>query len=167
MTLRIILATGLLAAGAAATPAFAQHAGNAFVAAYDADKNGSLTRTEYDAGRDARFKATDADGDGTITEAEYVAEYSDRLERELASFDRGEEKKAEARQRQIRQTRVRFGVIDTSKDGKIDRAEYDAIAERSFAEQDADKDGTITAADVAATAARRTAQREQREKSEQ
>ena len=166
MTLRIILAAGLIAAGAA-TPALAQHGGNAFVAAYDADKNGTLTRAEYDAGRDARFKATDANGDGAITEEEYVGEYSARLEVELASFDRGEEKKAEARQRQIRQTRVRFGVIDTNKDGKIDRAEYDAIAERSFAEQDADKDGTITPADVAATAARRTAQREQREKSEQ
>lgn len=165
MTLRIILAAGLLAAGA--SPAFAQHGGNAFVAAYDADKDGSLTRAEYDSGRAARFTATDANGDGGITEEEYVAEYSGRLELELANFDRGEEKKAEARQRQIRQTRVRFGVIDTNKDGKIDRAEYDAIADRSFAEQDADKDGTITAADVAATAARRTAQREQREKSEQ
>ena len=165
MTLRIILAAGLLASGAA--PALAQHAGNAFIAAYDTDKDGILTHAEYEAGRTARFKATDANGDGVITEDEYVAEYAARLEKELADFDRGEEKKAEARQRQIRQAHVRFGVIDTDKDGRISRAEYDAIAERSFAEQDADKDGRITAADVAATAARRTAQREQREKDAQ
>lgn len=154
---KTLLAAALIACGFAATPAFAQHEGGAFLAAYDSDKDGTLTRAEYDAAREARFKVTDANGDGSVSEDEYVAEFSGRYEQELAASGRSEEKKAEARQRQIRQTHVRFGVLDTNKDAKISPAEYHAIAQRAFAEQDADADGAITAKDVAATDARRKA----------
>ena len=115
------------------------------------------------AGRAERFKATDANGDGSLSEAEYVAEFSGRFEKDLAASNSSEEKKTEARQRQIRQTHVRFGILDTDKDGKISHAEYRAIADRTFAEQDADKDGMITARDVAATDARRKEWRAQAE----
>ena len=152
--MRIALTLAAAAASFTALPAQAQHAGNAFLAAYDSDKDGRVPRAEYDAARAARFAASDADHDGTISEAEYVGEFSARLEQQLAASGSSAEKQAEERTRQIRQTHVRFGVLDTSKDGRIDRAEYDAIAAKSFAEQDADKDGVITAADVAATAGR-------------
>ncbi|HVJ00859.1 MAG TPA: hypothetical protein VM662_01675 [Sphingomonas sp.] len=161
MTIRYTLGLATLAAGFAATPAAAQHAGDAFLAAFDTDHDGRLTRAEYDNARDVRFKATDADHDGAISEAEYVAEFSARLEQQLASSGRSEEKKKEERQRQIRQTHVRFGVLDTDKNGRIARDEYDRVAARSFAEQDADKDGVVAASDVTATAARRTAERAQ------
>jgi hypothetical protein len=151
----ILILAAAATTGFAALPARAQHAGNAFLAAYDTDRDGKLPRAEYDAARAARFAATDADKDGAISEAEYVGEFSARLERQLAASAESAAKKDEERTRQIRQTHVRFGVLDTSKDGRIDRAEYDAIADRTFAEQDADKDGVITAADVAATAAKR------------
>lgn len=153
MRIALILAAAA-AAGFVALPAQAQHAGNAFLAAYDSDKDGRVPRAEYDAARAARFAATDTDHDGAISEAEYVREFSARLEQQLAASGNSAEKQAEERTRQIRQTHVRFGVLDTSKDGRIDRSEYDAIAAKSFAEQDADKDGVITAADVAATAGR-------------
>jgi len=82
------------------------------------------------------------------------------LEQQLAASDLSEEKKTEERQRQIRQTHVRFGVLDKDKDAKMVQAEYDASGARAFAEQDDDKNGIVTAADVAATAARRLAARE-------
>jgi hypothetical protein len=143
----------------AAIPALsAPHEGNAFIHDYDTNHDGSVSRAEFDAGRTARFKATDTNGDGWVSEDEYVTEYSARLEEQLKSFDRGEEKKVEERQRQIRQTHVRFGVLDKDKDAKMQKAEYDASGARAFAEQDDDKDGSVSTSDVAATSARRTAE---------
>ena len=154
-TIAFPLALGLIVVAPALA---APHEGNAFIHDYDADHDGKVTQAEFDAGRTARYKATDTNGDGWVSEAEYVAEYSTRLEEQLKSFDRGEEKKIEERQRQIRQTHVRFGVLDKDKDGKMSKAEYDASGARAFAEQDADKDGAITSADASANAARRAAE---------
>jgi Ca2+-binding EF-hand superfamily protein len=147
----LILAAALTASPALAAP----HEGNAFIHDYDTDHDGKVTRAEFDAARTVRFKATDANGDGWVSEDEYVSEYSKRLEEQLKSFDRGEEKKVEERQRQIRQTHVRFGVLDKDKDNKMTKAEYDASGDRAFAEQDDDKDGAVTLADTKATAAKR------------
>lgn len=136
-----------------ATPAVAQHDGGAFIAAFDADHDGRLTRAEYDAGRAARFAATDTDGDGSLSEAEYVGEYTGRLERRLATSTDAEDRKTEERQRQTRQAHVRFGVLDADHDGRIARAEYDRVGTRSFDEQDGDRDGIVTTKDVATTRA--------------
>jgi len=95
-----------------------------------------------------------------VSEAEYVGEYQARLERQLATSGRSEEKKTEERQRQMRQAYVRFGVLDKDKDGKMIQAEFDASGARAFAEQDNDENGIVTAADAAATAARQLAARE-------
>jgi hypothetical protein len=158
MTCKLALAAILLTASGAAIAA--PHEGNAFIHDYDANGDGQVSRAEFDAGRAARFKATDANGDGWVSEDEYVGEYRARLEQQLAASDLNEEKKTEERQRQIRQTHVRFGVLDKDKDAKMIQAEYDASGARAFAEQDDDKNGIVTTADVAATAARRLAARE-------
>lgn len=156
MKLQLTLAAAI--ALASAGPALAApHDGASFIHDYDADHDGSVTRAEFDAGRVARFRATDANGDGWLSEAEYVGEYQTRLEAQLAKSDRDAEKKAEERQRQMRQARVRFGVLDRDKNKQMVQAEYDASGARAFAEQDADRSGTITAADVAATEAKRLA----------
>ncbi|PBN41742.1 hypothetical protein [Sphingobium sp. D43FB] len=144
----------------AGTAMAAPHEGSAFIHDYDADHDGQVSRAEFDIGRIARFKATDTNGDGWVSENEYVQEYSARLEQQLAASDRNEEKKTEERQRQIRQTHVRFGVLDKDKDGKMAQAEYDLSGARAFAEQDNDKDGIVTATDAAATAARQLVARE-------
>lgn len=152
MNLRNLLsgAAGVLAAAlAAAGPALsAPHELNAFVADYDADKDGEVTRAEFDAGRTARFAATDANGDGWVSEAEYLAEYEVRLDAKLATSDESAEDKISHRQREIRQTHVRFGVLDADKDGKMTKAEYDASGARAFAQQDRNKDSKISAADA-------------------
>lgn len=140
------MASALLTPAAVAAP----HEGGAFVKDYDTNGDGQVSRAEFDARRPARFKATDANGDGVLDENEYVGEYTARLDTQLAASTDTAEKKTEQRQRQLRQTHVRFDVLDTSKDKRIDKAEYDASGVRAFAEQDKDKDGTITTADVAA-----------------
>ncbi|MET0238391.1 MAG: hypothetical protein ABW184_00710 [Sphingobium sp.] len=155
---KLILLAAILAAPALAAP----HEGSAFIHDYDTDKDGSVSRAEFDAVRVARFKATDANGDGIVSEEEYVAEYSARLEKQLAESGETEERKAEERQRQIRQAHVRFGVLDKDKDARMVQAEYDASGARAFAEQDDDKNGIVTQADATATAARQLAAREKR-----
>jgi len=158
MKFQLTLAAALLTL--AGTAMAAPHEGSAFIHDYDADHDGKVSRAEFDNGRFARFKATDANGDGWVSEDEYVQEYSGRLEQQLADSDRNEEKKTEERQRQIRQSHVRYGVLDKDKDGKMSQAEYDFSGARAFADQDNDKDGIVTATDAAATAARRLAARE-------
>ncbi|WP_269716670.1 hypothetical protein [Caulobacter sp. NIBR2454] len=147
MTRNILIAAAF--AGLLATPALAApHALNAFVADYDADKNGEVTQAEFEAGRAARYKATDANGDGWVSDAEYLAEFEPRLDARLAKSDKSAEDKLADRQREVRQTHVRFGVLDKDKDGKMSKAEYDASGARAFAEQDKDKNGKVSAADA-------------------
>lgn len=150
------LASLVLAGSAIAAP----HGGSAFIHDYDTDHDGQVTRAEFDAARVQRFQATDANKDGWVSEDEYVSEYSARLEQQLAASNETEEKKTEERQRQIRQTHVRFNVLDGNKDKQMTQAEFDVSGARAFAEQDDDKNGVVTQADVAATAARREAQRD-------
>jgi hypothetical protein len=153
--LPLAVAAALLAGPAISAP----HEGSAFIHDYDTDHDGQVTRAEFDAVRVGRFAATDSNKDGWVSEDEYVGEYSGRLEKQLAESGESEDKKAEERQRQIRQAHVRFGVLDKDKDKKMTQAEYDASGARAFAEQDADANGIVTQADVVATAARREAER--------
>lgn len=164
MKYTFVLAALLTAATGSAVAA--PHEGSAFIHDYDTDHDGKVTRAEFDAVRAARFKATDANGDGWVSEDEYVAEYSARLEQQLAASELTEPKKVEERQRQIRQAHVRFGVLDKDKDQKMVQAEYDASGARAFAEQDNDKDGAVTQTDAAATAARQLAAREKADKAD-
>lgn len=156
MNYRLVLAA-LAATALAGTASAAPHEGNAFIHDYDTNHDNQVTRTEFDAARTARFQTTDANKDGWLSEDEYLSEYRGRLEGQLAASSQSEEKKTEERQRQIRQTHVRFGVLDKDKDNKMIKAEYDASGARAFAEQDADQDGVVTLTDTKATAARKAA----------
>jgi hypothetical protein len=152
MTLRTLLtsavsalAVALVAAGPSLS---APHELNAFVADYDANKDSEVTVAEFDAGRAVRFAATDANQDGWVSDTEYLAEYEVRLDAKLAASDESAEDKVSHRQREVRQTHVRFGVLDKDKDGQMSKAEYDASGARAFAQQDRNKDQKISAADA-------------------
>lgn len=155
MILRLVAAVTLTALAGPALAA--SHDAKTFLEEHDIDHDGQATRAEFDQLRAARFAATDTNKDGWVSDAEYLAEYSARLEQQLATSDLTAEKKDEERVRQIRQTHVRFGVLDTDKNQQMSKAEYDASGARAFAEHDEDKNGIVTASDIAATNARRAA----------
>lgn len=117
----------------------------AFIEQYDTNRDGVITRAEYDAVRDARFRATDTNRDGSLSEAEYVGEYETRLRAEY-----GSKPIDETFQRQIRQASRRFETIDRDRDLKISRAEYDRVANNTFTRADTNGDGRISPEDATA-----------------
>lgn len=60
------------------------HSVDGMLAMYDSNKDGVVTREEYEAGRAAQFAAVDSNGDGKLSYDEYVAEYASRLDQQIA-----------------------------------------------------------------------------------
>lgn len=137
----------------AAAPATAQtqptrpaggHGLDAFLGSYDANRDGQVTRAEFDAIRLQRFKAADTNGDGVLSEDEYVAEFAARLKRQY--FDEGRQPDA-AYENNIKQAHTRFGIVNRARDGKFTRAEDQAIADKTFTGLDTNGDGVVSKAD--------------------
>jgi len=120
------------------------HGLDAFLGSYDANRNGQVTRAEFDAIRLQRFQAADTNGDGVLNEAEYVAEYEGRLKRQY--FEQGRQPD-EAYANNIKQAHTRFGIVNRARDGKFTRAEDQAIADKSFTGLDSNGDGVVSKAD--------------------
>jgi Ca2+-binding EF-hand superfamily protein len=114
------------------------HTAPGFLALFDGNGDGDVTRAEFDAARDAQFKRTDTTADGALTEDEYLAEFEDRLDRHAATATGGSDK----------QTRVRFESMDADKDGKLTFAEYQVSGKRTFETSDRNHDGVVDAADA-------------------
>lgn len=149
MTLRSLLPVAGALAVIGAAPAFAApHALSPFISDYDQNGDGEVTRAEFDAVRAARFAATDTNGDGWVSDAEYLAEYEQRLDKRLARFEGSAEDRLSTRQREVRQTHVRFEFLDKDKNKQMSKAEYDASGAAAFERQDRNKDGKITAEDA-------------------
>lgn len=151
---RILAAAGLAAllSACAGTPGAsatgpAQPAGghgqSAFIGSYDANRDGVVTRDEYDTVRKQRFLAGDTNGDGWLSEQEYVGEFEGRLKQQYQGRQ-PDERYASS----IKQAHVRFGIVDKNRDGKYTVEEDMAIAERTFKEADVNGDGTVSKDDV-------------------
>lgn len=126
-------------AGTPAAPA-GGHGPSAFFGSYDANRDGVVTRAEYDAIRLQRFRAADTNGDGVLSEAEYVAEFEGRLKRQY--FDQGRQPDA-AYENAIKQAKVRYAIVNRARDGKFTRAEDEAIADKTFKGMDTNNDGQV------------------------
>lgn len=114
------------------------HTGNSFIATWDDDGDGRVSRAEYEKVRTARFAATDSDHNGSLTVEEYVNEYAVRLDRDIA----------DERIASLKQTDTRFKALDKDGDRFISRAEYDDSGARAFVHLDRNKDGKITQEDA-------------------
>lgn len=114
------------------------HTKEGFLALYDGNGDGTAGRDEFAQARQAKFARTDRNGDGQLDADEYLAEYEDRLDRHVAAQVGGSD----------RQTRVRFGALDTDKDGRMTFAEYQASGKRTFDTADRNHDGTVDEADT-------------------
>ncbi|EJL32982.1 EF-hand domain-containing protein [Novosphingobium sp. AP12] len=113
------------------------HGKDAFAGENDTDHDGRVTSAEFTASRTAKYRAFDLDGDGKVSEADYVGEFSSR-------FGKG----AKAPEGQLKQAHVRFGVLDTDKDGNLTLAEFNASGERMFRKLDSNGDGVVDASDI-------------------
>jgi hypothetical protein len=137
----LLLALPLLAAAPMAHAA--SHSITTFIEEQDLNGDGKVSLAELKAGRQVGFMKADFDESGGLTEVEYVGEYEGRLMLNLSKIA-DPEKRTEEQQRQMRQAKVRFGVLDTDKNGLIDYTEYLNSGVKMFDRQDRDKDGFVT-----------------------
>jgi Ca2+-binding EF-hand superfamily protein len=94
----------------------------------DANKDGAIDRAEFDTQRAAQFKAMDTNGDGVLTAEEMKAFH--------------EQRRADMRDNMTGKFVTR---IDTSGDGKISAAEWQANSLQKFVKLDGNGDGAVTA----------------------
>lgn len=122
------------------------HGHNAFMGGYDANRDGVVTREEYDTLRKERFVAADTNKDGWLSEDEYVSEFEGRLKAQYAAAGKKPDQQYEG---SIKQAHVRFHILDTNKDGKLSIEEEVDIANKTFKNADRNGDGVVNAADMA------------------
>lgn len=113
------------------------HNGAGMLEIYDTNGDGNVDRTEFDAVRERMFADADRDKTGKLTFEDYLAEFEDRLDRRAASV----------RESSAQQARVRFNVLNTSKDGKLTFDEYQVSGKRMFDRADSNGDGVVDARD--------------------
>lgn len=132
----------------AALPAVAaSHSSTTFMAEQDLNGDGKVSLAEFRLGRQVEFVRIDFNADGTLNEAEYLGEFEGRLMTRI-SKTADPDKRREELQRQMRQAKVRFGVLDVDKSGSIDLDEFQATGLRMFKLHDRNEDGSVDAADV-------------------
>ena len=110
------------------------HSRHGMMRKYDTNKDGVITRKEFYTLREQSFTFTDTNKDGWLSDAEYIAEYAGRVDRNIA----------ETREKQIKQTYVRFGVLDKNKNGEMTFGEYQSSGHNTFTRWDTDKDGYVS-----------------------
>lgn len=120
------------------------HGREAFIGSYDLNRDGVVTREEYETVRLQRFKNADKNGDGKLSEDEYVAEFEGRLKEQY--FQEGREPD-DNYTRAIKQAHVRFALLDRNRDGFISMEEEREIMDKTWASADTNKDGKVDAND--------------------
>lgn len=109
-----------------------QHRGGRHFFQADANNDGTVTRQEFDAGRDARFAQMDANNDGQLARDEMGGMRGDRGRGGRGGHGGG---------------RHMLTRADANSDGNITRDEFLAGPTERFQRMDANNDGVITAAE--------------------
>ncbi|OIQ47853.1 MAG: hypothetical protein BM565_04600 [Gammaproteobacteria bacterium MedPE] len=110
------------------------HSFNGLLTKYDANDDKTITPQEIAIVRQKIWDLADENNDGWISEQEYLYEFEDRMDMQIAK----------TRKSAVKQTYVRFGILDKDKDGKMTLAEYQASGHRSFNRFDTDNNQIVT-----------------------
>lgn len=105
---------------------------------YDANDDNTITPDEIAVVRKQIWDLADDNNDGWISEQEYLYEFEDRMDTQIAK----------TRKAAVKQTYVRFGILDKNKDGKMTLDEYQASGHRSFNRFDTDNNKVVTLAEA-------------------
>jgi hypothetical protein len=163
-----VLCIALTSFGAAARPPEpSQGPGGmaGFLARFDSDGDGLVTRQEIEAVRAAEFQEADSNADGSLSYDEFVAmqqqRRAERLANDFALLDQdgngaisGSEFSDGQPQEQADVAAVLFGLADLDADASLSLAELQALREsghgmRRYAQLDEDGDGSVSAAEFA------------------
>ncbi|PID55091.1 MAG: hypothetical protein CR978_00360 [Gammaproteobacteria bacterium] len=114
------------------------HSLRGFMRLYDANDDGEVSKREFDRERRTTFHLTDANKDGKVNFSEYADEYNARLDTAMQRTRRGA----------IRQTYIRFAVLDDNDDDMMTFDEFQLSGKRIFVRWDKNGDGVVSAADI-------------------
>ena len=131
-SLSLLLAAAAVGLTAAAAPANA-HRGIHMFRQADADKDGKVTQAEFAAARTARFAGIDTNKDGALEVSEMRAwkrTWPSRVrDARFKALDADGDGKV-VPEEFVARRKAAFARIDTSKDGAVDKAEFDAAFEK-------------------------------------
>lgn len=125
----------------------ASHSSTTFINEQDLNGDGKVSLEEFKLGRHVEFVRIDFNADGLLNEAEYLGEFEGRLMLRIGKIT-DPEKRREELQRQMRQAKVRFGVLDTDKSGSISLEEFQATGLRMFKLHERNQDSVVDELDV-------------------
>lgn len=114
------------------------HSRKGLMKIYNANQDDTISRDEFNSERRSAFYLTDENKDGQLNSDEYLAEFEDRLDQTIETNRRA----------QIKQTYVRFGVLDSNKDKAMTFDELQISGKRIFTRWDKNKDGIISTDDI-------------------
>ncbi len=149
-TLKILLASSLIAMGAGAAMANGPGGAQMDFETLDVDGSGEITAEDMAALRENRFGELDTDGDGSVSQAEFVAAASARAtERAAEQFSRLDADGDGVLSRDVLEGRGRGGMgermltrLDTDESGGISAEEFEAAKERMAERRNGgDRDG--------------------------
>jgi len=105
---------------------------------YDANQDETISKGEFNSERRSLFHIADQDKNGQLNQSEYLGEYEDRLDTAIAK----------SRRAAIKQTYVRFNILDDDKNKAMTFAEFQLSGKRIFSRWDKNKDGIISSTDI-------------------
>jgi Ca2+-binding EF-hand superfamily protein len=143
------LALLTVAATTLATAAFADgpKGPGGFLKSADLNKDGVIDQTEFQQSRDKWFADLDTNKDGYVTADELKA-FGDKMHAEWAkkhADQASNDKPADANKKRGDFSQRILERVDSDKDGKISKAEFDAEGSKLFAKLDENGDGKIAA----------------------
>jgi len=115
-----------------------------FLKSADLNKDGVIDQTEFQTTRDKWFADLDTNKDGFVTADELKA-FGDKMHAEWAKkhADQADNDKPDANKKHGDFTQHILARVDTDKDGKISKAEFDGEGAKMFAKLDENGDGKI------------------------